>query len=76
MRDLIEGGLSPKTVKNVHGVLRRALNIAERQGYISRNVARLVTLRRSSTPRLSRSRSPRCTHSSTTPARTASTRCT
>jgi integrase len=43
MRDLLKSGLSPKTIKNVHGVLRRALNIAEQRGYVLRNVARLVT---------------------------------
>jgi hypothetical protein len=33
------GGLAPKTVRNVHGVLRAALRDAARWGYMARNVA-------------------------------------
>ena len=35
-------GLSPKSIQNVHGVLRRALGDAERLGLVSRNAARLA----------------------------------
>lgn len=38
----IADGLSPKSVRNVHAVLRRALVMAERDGLVTRNVARLV----------------------------------
>ena len=43
LRRKLEDGLSAGTCRNLHGILRRALTIAERQGYVSRNVARLVT---------------------------------
>ena len=36
---LIEGGRARKTVRNVHGVLRRALGDAERLGLVNRNAA-------------------------------------
>lgn len=39
---LQERGLSPQTVAHVRASLRRALGQAERWGYVSRNVARLV----------------------------------
>lgn len=37
---------SPKTVRNVQVFLRRALGQAEQRGHITRNVAKLVPLRR------------------------------
>ena len=37
-----EGGLSPKTVKNVHAMLHRALKDALQWGYVTRNVADAV----------------------------------
>lgn len=40
----IQHGTSPRMVRYIHGVLRRALNIAVRWGLISRNPAPLVTL--------------------------------
>jgi len=40
-------GLSPQTVRNLHAVLRRALNQAHRWGLVPRNVATLVDLPRS-----------------------------
>ncbi len=39
---LLASGLAPKSVRNVHSTLRRALGDAERLGLISRNPARLV----------------------------------
>lgn len=41
---LTERGLSAKTVKNVHGVLHRALERAVRNGYMRKNVAALCDL--------------------------------
>src|SRR3972149_1954595 len=38
-----EAGLTPRTGQYHHAVLRRALGQGERWGYVSRNVARLVT---------------------------------
>lgn len=43
LHDLSADGLTAKSMKNIHGVLRRALTIAERQGYVARNAARLVS---------------------------------
>lgn len=40
---LHEGGLAAKSVSNIHGVLRTALNQAVRWGQLQRNVAALVT---------------------------------
>ncbi len=40
----VAGGLSPKTIRNVHGVLTRALSQAVALGYIRANPASLVTL--------------------------------
>jgi integrase len=42
-------GLSPRSVSNVRGVLRRALNQALRFGYVTRNVATLVDAPRTTT---------------------------
>ena len=39
-------GLSPKTIKNVHGVLHRALEQAQKMGYIRNNPLTAVTLPR------------------------------
>lgn len=39
-------GLSPKTVKNVHGVLHRALEQAQKMGFIRNNPTEAVTLPR------------------------------
>lgn len=41
-----EKGLSPKTIKNVHGVLHRALTQAQKMGYIRLNPLEAVTLPR------------------------------
>ena len=37
--DLLKGGLAPKTIRNMHSVLRRALADAERLGLVIRNAA-------------------------------------
>ena len=42
-RRLVDGGLSPTTVRHLHGVLHRALGQAARDGLVPRNVAALVT---------------------------------
>lgn len=44
--NLLEGGLSPKSIKNVHGVFHRALQQAMRLGYIRVNPSDAVTLPR------------------------------
>ncbi|HEY2705025.1 MAG TPA: tyrosine-type recombinase/integrase [Candidatus Dormibacteraeota bacterium] len=49
-RRLVDGGLSPTTVRHVHGVLRRALGQAARDGLVARNVAALVTPPRRAEP--------------------------
>jgi len=36
------GGLSPTSVRRIHGMLRRALNDAVRRGLLERNVARIA----------------------------------
>ena len=41
-----EKGLSPKTIKNVHGVLHRAMSQAQKLGYIRLNPLEAVTLPR------------------------------
>ena len=41
-----EKGLSPKTIKNVHGVLHRSLTQAQKMGYIRQNPLDAVTLPR------------------------------
>lgn len=41
-----EKGLSPKTIKNIHGVLHRALDQAQKMGYIRNNPLAAVTLPR------------------------------
>lgn len=43
MQAKTEGGLSARTVANHHIILRRALEIAFRYGYVEKNVARLVS---------------------------------
>jgi integrase len=43
LQDRLAAGLSPRTVQLCHAVLRRALTVAERDGLVPRNVARLVT---------------------------------
>ena len=43
---MIEDGLSPKTVKNTHGVLRNALGQAVKWGKLNRNPTELVSLPR------------------------------
>lgn len=47
------GGLSPKTVRNVHGVLHKGLDDAVRWGRITRNVADLVDPPRWARPEMS-----------------------
>jgi hypothetical protein len=44
-------GLAPKTVKNIHAILHRALKDAERWGYVVRNVADAVDPPRVAPPR-------------------------
>lgn len=39
----LETGLSPKSLHHHHAVLRRALHVAASYGYVSRNVAKLVS---------------------------------
>lgn len=46
VNDAVTGGRQPQTVRNLHAVLRRALNHAVRWGVVSRNVATLVDLPR------------------------------
>ena len=41
-----EKGLSPKTIKNIHGVLHRALEQAQKMGYVRNNPLAAVTLPR------------------------------
>lgn len=47
-----EKGLSPKSVKNIHGVLRRALEQAKKLGYLKENPLEAVIV-----PRVEKSRS-------------------
>lgn len=42
MNRMVKGGLSHRTARYTHAVLRRALNQAERWGLVARNVAKLV----------------------------------
>ena len=44
--NITDKGLSPKTIKNVHGVLHRALEQAQKMGYIRNNPLAAVTLPR------------------------------
>jgi integrase len=46
------GGLAPKSVRNVHGVLHAALRDAVRWGYLPRNVAALADLPKGMTPEM------------------------
>jgi integrase len=46
------GGLAPKTVRNVHGVLHAALRDAVRWGYLPRNIAAGADLPKSVTPEM------------------------
>lgn len=41
-RAMLDAGLSPTTVRQVHAILSRALKVAEREGKVMRNVATLV----------------------------------
>lgn len=43
---------APRTVRNVRAVLRRALNVAMRDGFVSRNVATLVDLPHAEKPKI------------------------
>jgi integrase len=43
---------APRTVRNVRAVLRRALNVAMRDGLVNRNVANLVDLPRAAKPKI------------------------
>jgi integrase len=47
-----KGGLSPKTVKNIHATLHPALAVAMRWGYVVRNVADAVDLPKVITPEM------------------------
>jgi integrase len=49
-----KGGLKPKTVKNIHGVLHRALSDAVEQGLVSRNEAALSSAKPARVPRTER----------------------
>jgi integrase len=46
------GGLSPKSVRNIHGVLHAALRDAVRWGYLPRNVAAVADLPKGMTPEM------------------------
>ncbi|MBI4504010.1 MAG: site-specific integrase [Chloroflexi bacterium] len=46
LNDRMAAGLSPRTVKHLHAVLRRALNQAVRWGLVARNVATVVDVPR------------------------------
>jgi integrase len=46
------GGLAPKSVRNVHGVLHAALRDAVRWGYLPRNVAAVADLPKGMTPEM------------------------
>jgi integrase len=46
------GGLAPKTVRNIHGVLHAALRDAVRWGYLPRNVATLADLPKGMAPEM------------------------
>jgi integrase len=50
--DLRTSGRAPKTIRNVHGVLSKALADAERWGLVSRNVARLADVPAVTRPKL------------------------
>src|SRR4029453_18004898 len=47
-------GLAPKTVKNVHGLIHRALEDAVEQGLVPRNVAALRSARPAKVPKVER----------------------
>ena len=42
--DLIASGLAPRTIRNIRSCLRRALTVAERDGYVTQNVAKYVDM--------------------------------
>ena len=44
--DLLDKGLAPKTVVDILNVLKSALSMAERDGFVGRNVAKLVDMPR------------------------------
>jgi integrase len=46
------GGLSPKSVRNIHGVLHAALRDAVRWGYLPRTVAAVADLPKGMTPEM------------------------
>jgi integrase len=46
------GGLAPKSVRNIHGVLHAALRDAVRWGYLARNVAAVADLPRGMAPEM------------------------
>jgi integrase len=46
------GGLAPKSVRNIHGVLHAALRDAVRWGYLPRNVAAVADLPKGMTPEM------------------------
>src|SRR5215218_10731316 len=50
--DLRAAGRAPKTIRNVHGVLSKALADAERWGLVSRNAARLADVPAVARPKL------------------------
>lgn len=50
--DLLTKGLAPRSVRNVHVVIRRALGQAERWGFIPRNAAALVDKPRAERPEI------------------------
>jgi integrase len=51
-RDLRAAGRAPKTIRNVHGVLSKALADAERWGLVGRNAARLADVPAVARPKL------------------------
>jgi integrase len=61
LAQLADAGKAANTIRNIHAVLRRALNQALRWGKVTRNVATLVEL-------------PRPTHSAGNPAASARSR--
>jgi integrase len=46
------GGLAPKTVRNIHGIIHAALQDAMRWGYVARNVASAVELPKGMAPEM------------------------
>jgi integrase len=52
MLNAIASERAPRTVRNVRAALRRALNVAIRDGYLTRNVAKLVDVPQADKPRI------------------------